>query len=75
MFVWEQGNRARRASTLAASFTPEEFARLVVLRERYETSRDCEEYGLDVRRLCFVQKSWRCMTSGIHEPLPRTPPS
>ncbi|HEX8036695.1 MAG TPA: hypothetical protein VF510_22750 [Ktedonobacterales bacterium] len=55
MFLWEKANQTRRAATLAASFTPEEFARLYLLREQYETSRDCGEFGLDERRLRFAR--------------------
>ena len=54
MFNWEQANQTRRASALATTFTPEEFAHLYVLREQCQTKQDCGEFGLDERRLRFV---------------------
>ena len=55
MFAWEHANQTLRASALAATFTPEEFAHLHALREHYQTSRGCVEFGLDERRLRYVR--------------------
>lgn len=54
MSAWEHANQTLRASALAATFTPEEFAHLHALREHYQTTQDCSEFGLDSRRLRFV---------------------
>jgi len=55
MFTWEHANELQQDATLAASFTPEELIRLWALREQYETSQDCGEFGLDERRLRFAR--------------------
>jgi hypothetical protein len=55
MFTWERANELQRDATLAATFTPEEFIRLQALREQYETSQDCGEFGLDERHLRFAR--------------------
>ena len=55
MFTWERANELQQDATLAATFTPEELSRLRALREQYETSQDCGEFGLDERHLCFAR--------------------
>lgn len=70
MFNWDRSNLARRAATLAATFTPEEFARLRLLREQYETNRNCREYCLDLRRLQFVR--WLVENGRISEGVAET---
>lgn len=54
MFSGETANKLARAATLAAEFTPEEFARLRALRERYRATEDCGEFGLDAWRLRYA---------------------
>lgn len=55
MFTWERADELQREATLTATFTPEELIRLRALREQYETSQDCGEFGLDERRLRFAR--------------------
>ncbi len=55
MFTWERADELQRETALAATFTPEELIRLRALREQYETSQDCGEFGLDERHLRFAR--------------------
>ena len=55
MFTWERANELQRDTTLAATFTAEELRCFRALREQYETSQDCGEFGLDERRLRFAR--------------------
>ena len=55
MFTWERANQLQRDAALATTFTPEELSRLRALREQYETTQACAEFGLDERRLRFAR--------------------
>lgn len=55
MFTWNKANQTLRASALAATFTPEEFAHFHALREQFQIDQDCGEFGLDEARLQFAR--------------------
>ena len=55
MFTWERADELQQETALAATFTPEELIRLRALREQYESSQDCGEFGLDECHLRFAR--------------------
>ncbi len=53
--LWQDDDETRGTVVPAAVFTAEEFVRLHKLRERYKIAGDCDEFGLDARRLRYVR--------------------